>query len=186
MRWIISADKNALDLCNETVVVPAFRIEQKLVTGDNILRFTPEEAGDFVYTCWMGMIKSRIQVVEDLAAYTMSHAKTAAPSPSEEAAAAASPAKQATAAGEADSVNASVTADPLPALPPTPNHEPAGSAAAKASTAAPVPAATTKAPVAAPSLAWATEAPDAAPSSGSPAPAPSPTPQDEPDSQSRP
>lgn len=95
VRWIISAEKNALDLCNETVVVPAFRIERRLAAGDNILLFTPEEAGDFVYTCWMGMIKSSIQVVEDLAAYTMGHTAVASPA-SEEAAAAASPAKQAT------------------------------------------------------------------------------------------
>ncbi len=168
VRWIISAEKNALDLCNETVVVPAFRIEQKLAAGDNILRFTPEEAGDFIYTCWMGMIKSRIQVVEDLAAYTMSRTKTTAPLASE---------------GEVAISRADDTVpSPAVSLPPTPTHEPAGSAAAKASTAAPVPAATTKAPVAAPSLARATIAPDAAPSSASPAPASSPTPRDEPDS----
>ena len=86
VRWIISADKKALDLCNETVVIPAFRLERKLAAGDNIIRFTPGEAGEFVYTCWMGMIKSRIQVVEDLAAYTMSRTKAAAPRASEAAA----------------------------------------------------------------------------------------------------
>ncbi len=115
VRWIISAEKNALDLCNETVVVPAFRIEQKLAAGDNILRFTPEEAGDFVYTCWMGMIKSRIQVVEDLAAYTMDRATSAAPTPSEESAVAASPAKQAAQAPIASPTLAQATEAPAAA-----------------------------------------------------------------------
>jgi sulfite exporter TauE/SafE/plastocyanin domain-containing protein len=190
VRWIISADNNALDLCNETVVVPAFGIERKLAAGDNIIRFAPGETGDFVYTCWMGMIKSRIQVVEDLAAYTRGNAKAAAPLASEAAA-------TARAGGTAPS--------PAASLPPTPNREPTGSAPAQASTAAPVPAAetpstvrilvqATQAPIAeatlvqaseatsaAPALARATEAPAAASSSVSPAPVSSSAPQDEPD-----
>jgi sulfite exporter TauE/SafE/plastocyanin domain-containing protein len=171
VRWIISADKDALDLCNETVVVPAFRLERKLAAGDNIIRFTPGEAGDFVYTCWMGMIKSRIQVVEDLAAYTMSRTKTTAPLASE-AAAATSPA--------GDTVPSAAAS-----LPPAPNHEPAAPADAaitEAPIASSILARGTEASTASPTNVKASEAPAAAPSSAVPAPASSPPPRDEPDS----
>ncbi|MDR3335812.1 MAG: heavy metal transporter, partial [Treponema sp.] len=33
--------------------------------GENIIEFTPERAGKFSYSCWMGMIRSSIVVVEE-------------------------------------------------------------------------------------------------------------------------
>lgn len=77
VRWIFTAEKQSLDSCNETVVLPVYRVEQRLVPGDNLIRFTPKESGEFVYTCWMGMIKSRILVVDDLAAYVPAQAGSA-------------------------------------------------------------------------------------------------------------
>ena len=31
--------------------------------GDNIIEFTPTEAGTYTYSCWMGMLRSKIYVV---------------------------------------------------------------------------------------------------------------------------
>jgi len=49
------------------VTVPAYGITKTLVPGDNLVEFTPKQAGLIGYTCWMGMIKSTITVVSDLA-----------------------------------------------------------------------------------------------------------------------
>jgi plastocyanin domain-containing protein len=34
--------------------------------GDNIIKYTPDESGNIRYSCWMGMIKGQIRVVDDL------------------------------------------------------------------------------------------------------------------------
>jgi len=47
-------------------VIPKFNKSQKLEVGDNLIEFTPNETGTFVYCCWMGMIRSTITVVDDI------------------------------------------------------------------------------------------------------------------------
>jgi sulfite exporter TauE/SafE/plastocyanin domain-containing protein len=69
VRWTILAEEENLNSCNDEVVVPEFRVEKKLRAGNNVIEFTPMEKGDFIYTCWMGMIKSTIAVVEDVSRY---------------------------------------------------------------------------------------------------------------------
>jgi len=66
VRWIIEVDGDKLNECNKAINVPEFKIEKDLVVGDNIVEFTPQEEGEFIYTCWMGMIKSKIKVVDQL------------------------------------------------------------------------------------------------------------------------
>jgi len=65
VKWIIKAEKSDLNGCNNPLTIPKFNIEKKLVPGDNIINFTPTETGKIVYTCWMGMISSYINVVND-------------------------------------------------------------------------------------------------------------------------
>lgn len=69
VAWNLQADAEDLNSCNETVVLPEFHLEKKLAAGDNWIRFTPQKEGEFIYTCWMGMIKSTIAVVEDVSRY---------------------------------------------------------------------------------------------------------------------
>ncbi len=66
VRWIIKVNRDNLNGCNETITIPKLKIERKLQVGDNLIEFTPHEAGEIVYTCWMGMIKSKITVVENI------------------------------------------------------------------------------------------------------------------------
>lgn len=66
VKWIINVDKENLNECNNAITIPKFNIEKNLIVGDNIVEFTPEETGEFTYTCWMGMIKSKITVVDNL------------------------------------------------------------------------------------------------------------------------
>lgn len=66
VKWTIKAERSDLNGCNNPMTIPEFNQEIKLVPGDNIIEFTPEEEGDIVYTCWMGMISSKITVVSDV------------------------------------------------------------------------------------------------------------------------
>lgn len=64
VRFNLHVEAKNLNGCNSAIVIPEFNIQKKLVVGDNIIEFTPEKAGTFGYTCWMGMISSEIKVEE--------------------------------------------------------------------------------------------------------------------------
>lgn len=66
VKWIIDAKKQDITGCNRILTVPDYNVEKKLVPGENIIEFTPSEEGKIIYTCWMGMISSTIDVVEDV------------------------------------------------------------------------------------------------------------------------
>jgi len=63
VKWIIQADASHINGCNNQVLVPKYNIQKKLVAGDNLIEFTPTETGTIPYSCWMGMIKSNITIV---------------------------------------------------------------------------------------------------------------------------
>ena len=68
VRWTIKADNSSLNGCNNRIRIPEYGLEDiPLNPGNNIVEFTPDREGKFVYTCWMGMISSNIKVVPDLA-----------------------------------------------------------------------------------------------------------------------
>ena len=67
VHWIIQVDAENLNECNKAIHIPKFAIDREFSPGQNLVEFTPLESGEFVYTCWMGMIKSKIIVVDDLA-----------------------------------------------------------------------------------------------------------------------
>lgn len=66
VKWTIQADASTINGCNGTVTIPKYNISKTLQPGDNEIDFTPDETGNIAYTCWMGMISSNIQVVDDL------------------------------------------------------------------------------------------------------------------------
>lgn len=70
VKWIVKASNDNLNECNNAITISKLKIEKKLVVGDNIVEFTPNEVGDIAFTCWMGMIKSKITVVDDLGKVT--------------------------------------------------------------------------------------------------------------------
>ncbi|WP_368490296.1 sulfite exporter TauE/SafE family protein [Clostridium sp. BJN0013] len=65
VRWTIKVDKSVYSDCNNAIQIPVYNIEKKFVVGNNIVEFMPDKEGEFVYTCWMGMIKSKIKVVSN-------------------------------------------------------------------------------------------------------------------------
>ncbi|HHW12957.1 MAG TPA: heavy metal transporter [Firmicutes bacterium] len=68
VKWTIRVEPGDLNGCNNPITIPKYGIQKRLTVGDNLIEFTPEEEGTIIYTCWMGMIRSTIKVVPDLAA----------------------------------------------------------------------------------------------------------------------
>lgn len=66
VKWTIKVDAQDLNGCNGTITIPKYNIQKKLVAGDNLVEFTPDEEENIPYTCWMGMISSNIKVVPDI------------------------------------------------------------------------------------------------------------------------
>lgn len=66
---ILHADEGRITGCNNEVMCPEFGFDVPLQPGDNIITFTPEAVGTYVYTCWMSMIHNRIIVVDDPALF---------------------------------------------------------------------------------------------------------------------
>lgn len=63
VKWNIKASNGSINGCNNRMFIREYGIEKNLENGDNIIEFTPTEIGTFTYSCWMGMIKSKIYVV---------------------------------------------------------------------------------------------------------------------------
>jgi uncharacterized protein len=64
VKWIITAEQGKVNGCNNELIIPKFNIEKELTEGENVIEFTPTKAGQYSYSCWMGMIRSTITVVE--------------------------------------------------------------------------------------------------------------------------
>lgn len=62
VKWIIKVSEDNINDCNNTINIPQLKIEKRLQVGDNLIEFTPSENGEIPYSCWMGMIKSKIIV----------------------------------------------------------------------------------------------------------------------------
>lgn len=66
IRWIIRAEEGDINGCNNSIIISKYNLQKDLKIGDNIIEFTPEESGTIPFSCWMGMIRSKITVVDDL------------------------------------------------------------------------------------------------------------------------
>lgn len=63
VKWVM--DGKEITGCNNTIVVPDMDIQQKLQSGNNLIEFTPGNE-DLNFSCWMGMKRGVIKVVDDL------------------------------------------------------------------------------------------------------------------------
>jgi uncharacterized protein len=64
VRWTIKVNAEDLNGCNNAIIIPEYGIEYQLQPGDNIIEFTPGQPQEVPFTCWMGMIKSKIVIIE--------------------------------------------------------------------------------------------------------------------------
>jgi sulfite exporter TauE/SafE len=68
VKWTINAPQGSINGCNNRMFIREYGIEHQFKTGENVIEFTPTTTGKFAYSCWMGMIRSSITVVEGGAA----------------------------------------------------------------------------------------------------------------------
>lgn len=64
VTFVIHAEENYITGCNGVVMSSDFGFKTQLKAGDNVITFTPTEAGTYTYTCWMNMIRNTIYVYE--------------------------------------------------------------------------------------------------------------------------
>ncbi|MEN3004177.1 sulfite exporter TauE/SafE family protein [Dehalobacterium formicoaceticum] len=62
VKWTIVAEKENLNGCNNEIIIPDYQQQQKLSVGENVIEFTPKRPGIITYTCWMGMISSKMTI----------------------------------------------------------------------------------------------------------------------------
>lgn len=79
VRWII--DGKEMNSCNNAIVARELNLEWKLRKGENIKEFIPGDK-DINFSCWMGMIRGVIKVVDNLDAVDTSKADPSLPPPS--------------------------------------------------------------------------------------------------------
>ncbi len=65
-KLIINVDSGVLNSCNFRIISEDLGIQQQLEEGQNIIEFTPGEAGEYIYTCWMGMIGAYVTVSDEV------------------------------------------------------------------------------------------------------------------------
>lgn len=63
VKWIINGEQ--LNSCNNAIAIQSLNKEQKIKKGENIIEFTPGNE-DINFSCWMGMIRGVIKVVDNL------------------------------------------------------------------------------------------------------------------------
>jgi sulfite exporter TauE/SafE/copper chaperone CopZ len=64
VKWVVEAPQGSVNGCNNRIIIPEYDIEYRFQTGENSIEFTPDKPGKFRYSCWMGMIRGSITVVE--------------------------------------------------------------------------------------------------------------------------
>lgn len=60
----IKANPGTLNGCNRSLIIKEFGIQQDLAVGTTEITFTPTKKGTFQYSCWMGMIRNKIAVID--------------------------------------------------------------------------------------------------------------------------
>ena len=64
VEWTLYVPEGKLNSCNGEILIPAYDVDVVLREGANLIFFYPTETGTIPYSCWMGMIKSSIEVID--------------------------------------------------------------------------------------------------------------------------
>ena len=62
VKWTVDAPDGSVNGCNYMIIQQDLGIQCAFDEGENVIEFTPEKAGTYTYTCWMGMITGKIYV----------------------------------------------------------------------------------------------------------------------------
>ena len=64
VRWTINVPEEVINGCNYKMIIKTYGITHEFTPGENVIEFTPGGSGTVQYTCWMGMIYGKINVVD--------------------------------------------------------------------------------------------------------------------------
>lgn len=64
VKWTINVSEDVINGCNYKMIIKAYGITHEFTPGKNVIEFTPGEAGTVQYTCWMGMIYGKINIID--------------------------------------------------------------------------------------------------------------------------
>jgi len=64
VKWTIVAPQDSINGCNKSLTIPEYGITHDFEPGENVIEFVPDNTGTFVYSCWMGMIRGTITVIQ--------------------------------------------------------------------------------------------------------------------------
>ncbi len=67
VKWTIDAPQGSINGCNKSLYIPEYGMEYAFKQGENTIAFTPDQKGIYQYSCWMGMIRGTITVVDQSA-----------------------------------------------------------------------------------------------------------------------
>lgn len=73
VKWIVEGEQ--INSCNNQIIIPDLNLKKKLSAGENIIEFTPREQ-DLNFSCWMGMIRGVVKVVDNVNAVDIANDKT--------------------------------------------------------------------------------------------------------------
>ncbi len=79
VKWVIEG--KGLNSCNGQVVIPSLNKQVQLNQGENVVQFTPGDK-DISFSCWMGMIRGVIKVVDNIDSVDTSKSDPSIPAPS--------------------------------------------------------------------------------------------------------
>ena len=63
VKWTIRVSEEVINGCNYKMILNDYGIIHEFTPGDNVIEFTPHKIGTELYTCWMGMIYGKINVL---------------------------------------------------------------------------------------------------------------------------
>ncbi|MCR5125627.1 MAG: sulfite exporter TauE/SafE family protein [Treponema sp.] len=64
VKWTINVSEEVINGCNYKMILKTYGIIHEFTPGQNVIEFTPQKAGSEFYTCWMGMIYGKINILE--------------------------------------------------------------------------------------------------------------------------
>lgn len=64
IKWVIKANSNTLNGCNNEIYLSHLNRSFSLKAGETIINMDGLEEGTYTFSCWMGMIRSYIRVVQ--------------------------------------------------------------------------------------------------------------------------
>ena len=65
VRWTIHVPEEVINGCNYKMILETYGVTHEFTPGENVIEFVPDEAGTVPYTCWMGMIYGRINIINE-------------------------------------------------------------------------------------------------------------------------